>query len=177
MAGIQIRVVDDDVSMRDAMLVVVVIDGGNLERADAAVLSELALAPKRDELAQRGKVDAVFGIGTDHEMLVSDGRLSSVRFIVAVKRARAIHGRSPILAQTLRRNSQEVFRNRAAVVLQIIFGVAVAFVSLVSVIVSDFQIVLALAQRRVTGNRLEHHHQRSLPLKVIARAAMLSRTT
>lgn len=85
LAGFDVRVVDDDVRVRDGMLVVVVVDDGDL------VLPEVLLSPGNRELAQPLQVDFVGEVGAHDVVAVRDGGLASVGLVVAVKRPELVH--------------------------------------------------------------------------------------
>lgn len=70
-AGLEIRVVHHDVRMRDAALVVIVINDGDLERAERAFApAEQIVRPFGDESPQRVDVDLIARIGADDELLI-----------------------------------------------------------------------------------------------------------
>ena len=62
-AGAEVRVVHDDVRVRYAAVVVVVVDDGDL------VVAEVLERPRARELAQRRQVDVVAGVRREHEVL------------------------------------------------------------------------------------------------------------
>ena len=84
-AGFDIGVVDDDVRVRDAVLVVVVVDDGHL------VVPEMLLRPSDCELAQAIQVDLVGGVGANDVVAVCDGGLAAVGLAVAVERPQLVH--------------------------------------------------------------------------------------
>ena len=84
-AGDQVGAVHDQVSVRDLVLVVVVVHDGHL------VVAEEPHGPCPRQLAQDGKVDMVIGVWRDDEVLVGAGAPTLIRFVVAASDSCGVH--------------------------------------------------------------------------------------
>ena len=89
-AGLEIRVVDDDVCMRDSPLIVIVVDDSHLE------VLEVSLHPNTGKTAQRFQVDSVSRVGRDYEMLERPGIQAAPWGVRPVGFARPVHLDVPI---------------------------------------------------------------------------------
>ena len=81
----QVRVVHHNVGVRDSLLVVVVVDDGDL------VVGEVLLDPGVRKLAQSFKADAVARIRGDHVVTERDGALPLPWRVVAIVVAQCVH--------------------------------------------------------------------------------------
>ena len=84
-AGAEVRVVHDDVRVRYAAGVVVVVHDGDL------VVAEVPERPRARELAQRRQVDVVAGVRREHEVLERPRGLSPPGGVRAERGARGVH--------------------------------------------------------------------------------------
>ena len=84
-AGAEVGVVHDDVRVRYAAGVVVVVHDGDL------VVAEVLESPRARELAQRSQVDVVAGVRREHEVLERARGLSTPGGVRAERGARGVH--------------------------------------------------------------------------------------
>lgn len=84
-AGAEVGVVHDDVRVRYAAGVVVVVDDGDL------VVAEVLERPRARELAQRSQVDVVAGVRREHEVLERARGLAPPGCVRAERGARGVH--------------------------------------------------------------------------------------
>ena len=84
-AGAEVGVVHDDVRVRYAAGVVVVVHDGDL------VVAEVLERPRARELAQRRQVDVVAGVRREHEVLERARGLTPPGCVRAERGARGVH--------------------------------------------------------------------------------------
>lgn len=114
-ARLEVRVVDDDVGVRDTSCVVVVVDDGDL------VVREALPCPSGREGAQSVERDAVLGIRGDDVVLVGAGAPPSPSGVVAVQAPGPVHRLGPVERPPRRRRFEVdvILGERAALLRQV----------------------------------------------------------